>query len=227
MRVLKINESNGDVIWDNYYGTGGIWSGMLHSNGSYYATGRSNMRDSFENDVFVLKLVGENPFPDFDLGNDTIISTNDTLLLDAGSGYSSYEWNDSLNNQTLEVIGEFVGVGEHEYWILVTDNEGCYITDSLTIEVVYYNISSKINSHDFVKVYPNPTNNLIKVEFKNYQELEVGIKIHSINGKILYDNLLNKKHILEQIDISNLSSGIYFLTIKSDKFIKKVRIIKQ
>ncbi|MBP7496999.1 MAG: hypothetical protein KA792_04980 [Bacteroidales bacterium] len=86
--------------------------------------------------------------PDINLGNDTTISTEAKLNLDAGSGYMSYLWNTGSEDQILTVDGSLTGSGVYEYWVKVTGLNGCTYTDSIRItinkEVGYYKLSGKI-----------------------------------------------------------------------------------
>ena len=76
---------------------------------------------------------------------------------------------------------------------------------------------------DSVFIYPNPTNNVLNFVAKNDITISA-ITINDISGKEIYKsgNTINNN-----IDVSNLSSGVYFVTFKSDnnsvtkKFIKE------
>ena len=61
------------------------------------------------------------------IGNDTVVCNGNSVLLDAGSGFSSYSWNNSATSQTIstQVQGW--------YQVTVTDNNGCTATDGLNI----------------------------------------------------------------------------------------------
>jgi aminopeptidase YwaD len=76
------------------------------------------------------------------------------------------------------------------------------------------------NQHisDFVKIYPNPTSNLINLNF-----VSPIIKFESI----LFDEVGNQVLISnqKQIDISTLPNGVYILTIKTDTWQKSQKII--
>ena len=76
------------------------------------------------------------------------------------------------------------------------------------------------NQHisDFVKIYPNPTSNLINLNF-----VSPIIKFESI----LFDEVGNQVLISnqKQIDISTLPNGVYVLTIKTDTWQKSQKII--
>jgi len=74
------------------------------------------------------------------------------------------------------------------------------------------------NISDFVKIYPNPTSNLINLNF-----VSPIIKFESI----LFDEVGNQVLISnqKQIDISTLPNGVYVLTIKTDTWQKSQKII--
>ncbi len=60
------------------------------------------------------------------LGNDTTICGS--IVLDAGSGFASYLWNDGTTDQTLSVIQSA------QYWVSVTDQTGtCSAADTINI----------------------------------------------------------------------------------------------
>jgi hypothetical protein len=78
---------------------------------------------------------------------------------------------------------------------------------------------NEIISNDFVKIFPNPANNKISIQYKennNYQ-----IKILNIMGETV---LITKT---KEIDISSLPNGTYFLNFETDKFLTTKKIIIQ
>ena len=82
----------------------------------------------------VVDVIGDTidiyPFPVIDMINDTSICNNCYLVLDAGDGFDTYLWNDSTNNQILEVY--YPGL----YWVEVSKN-GCSSIDSaLVTEII-------------------------------------------------------------------------------------------
>ncbi len=70
------------------------------------------------------------PLTSIDLGNDTSICQGETLILDAGTGYISYFWQDGTTNQTL--TADTSG----NYRVEVTDTNGCKETDTLNITII-------------------------------------------------------------------------------------------
>jgi len=73
--------------------------------------------------VFISPAINPN------LGNDTSICQGNNVMFTATSGYTSYLWQDSTNNQYI--IADSTGV----YWVEVVDNNGCTGRDSVVLTV--------------------------------------------------------------------------------------------
>lgn len=69
-----------------------------------------------------------------------------------------------------------------------------------------------------VKIYPNPTTNILKLEFVNNESVITSIEIADITGK-----LIKKENPSLLINVNDLNEGVYFLTVKtiSGSFYKK------
>ena len=75
-----------------------------------------------------------------------------------------------------------------------------------------------------LKVYPNPTSQLLYVLHPNISSF--GISIVDLNGKQLYVGTINKD---EPLDVSNYTQGMYLVTIENKETNKKntYKIIKK
>ncbi|MBN2742258.1 MAG: T9SS type B sorting domain-containing protein, partial [Marinilabiliaceae bacterium] len=72
------------------------------------------------------KVVYHEALPEYHLGNDTLLCANEQLMLDAGTEYPFYLWEDGSIEQTREITREGT------YWVRVTD--GCvWGSDTLTV----------------------------------------------------------------------------------------------
>jgi hypothetical protein len=94
--------------------------------------------------------------------------------------------------------------------------DGTVVTLSNTVGI------TEINKNDNIVIYPNPANDNINIDVKNHNE----IIITDISGKVVM-NLDSASTQNNTIDISNLSNGIYFVTIKSDRQLITKKLIKQ
>jgi ELWxxDGT repeat protein len=92
-----------------------------------------------------------------------------------------------------------------ELWGLV---ENCQSTD----------IHEVTNSDNLV-MYPNPTADIIKVRLDNFQT-HLNYEIYDQFGKILIQSTFEANE--NQVDLSHLNSGIYFLKIEGVSALKKI-----
>jgi len=78
--------------------------------------------------------------PEVDLGNDTLLSPGETLILDAGD-QTTWEWSTGETSQTVEIDGPGT------YTVIVTNEYGCTATDEIivTMEVGIPNFFTPYN----------------------------------------------------------------------------------
>lgn len=87
-------------------------------------------------------------------------------------------------------------------------------------------VSTEMLSDRIIKIYPNPTKGMLKVEIGNYDASDVGvIKIFDSNGvEKLNANILESAI---SFDISGYSPGLYFMHIRINEDETTWKIIKQ
>lgn len=94
-----------------------------------------------------------------------------------------------------------------------------YLLDDLVLSIADdYQMETKAT------VYPNPTNNLIKVN--SPMQLR-NLQVISLNGTILIDKVVVGQKGFYEIDVSALNSGIYFLKLFGKGTIKTFKIVKK
>jgi len=111
------------------------------------------------------------------------------------------------------------------YYITVTDSVGCVVTGAPVFFVyVGYASLNEMNSvqSNEIDVFPNPFDNRIylKVDLDKVDQ----VKIYSESG-VLLKELNNFKD--EEIDVSELSEGIYLIDILKDGIITSKKLIKR
>lgn len=78
---------------------------------------------------------------------------------------------------------------------------------------------------DEFTIFPNPIKNILRIKFSNNIE-KINVEIYDVFGKLIMDkrNLQDS----EDIDLEQLSSGMYFLTIKNSNLnVNVLKIIKE
>ncbi|MBK8550944.1 MAG: T9SS type A sorting domain-containing protein [Ignavibacteria bacterium] len=94
------------------------------------------------------------------------------------------------------------------------------------------NISSLAESYSLSQNYPNPFNPTTNINFSIPTQGNVSLKVYDILGNEVADLLNNEKLAVGQYNInfngSDLSSGIYYYTIRTDNFMdtKRMMLVK-
>ncbi len=98
-----------------------------------FADDGSGCTDSVSLDVLVYQQ------PPLDLGLDVSVCDGDSVVLDAGAGFTSYVWSDSSSNQTLTVSASGI------YSVEILDGNGCAANDSIEITLVLPPVVNLVN----------------------------------------------------------------------------------
>ncbi|GEQ85607.1 hypothetical protein ULMS_11150 [Patiriisocius marinistellae] len=158
------------------------------------------------------------PICGFTISGNEVLTSIDGFV-DSYSGACNIDFritdNPNLSNCSIAYVCDaFPNVGSFD----VNNNAmGCNtineIDDACTLMVV------ENFSVDMIKIYPNPTSQLLNIETNNL--VMDNVVIRSISGKTLLQTS-NK-----QIDISNFSAGVYFITIETTQGTITKKIVKE
>jgi hypothetical protein len=175
-------------------------------------------------DLINCLLVNQNPV--VSLGDDQTIFVSDNILLDAGSGFASYNWSTGETSQTIQVDGS-LGIGEHTFTVTIIDNNNCTAFDEIiiTIEEAVSIISlNKMGS--LLKLYPNPSKGILNIEIENMNE-EFMLHIISETGQTILSRKYDafNKNKLEQLDLSAYPPGAYLIKVVSGQNVKVEKFI--
>ncbi|WP_396192447.1 T9SS type A sorting domain-containing protein [Flavobacterium sp.] len=151
------------------------------------------------------------------VGNSTVPATQTTQL-----------WaNAALNNPTFtQFSATFTPSTAGIYYFGWNDISTAQAVATLRLDSI--NFSSVLSTNEFsdskFTVYPNPTKGL--VDISNDADASISsIELSDINGRVVKNIIFNDNQT--QIDISQLSQGMYLMKIVSDKGIAVKKIVKE
>jgi hypothetical protein len=167
--------------------------------------------------------------PEVNIGNDTTIYTNESIILHVENPDYTYLWSTGSEQPEIEIFGTATGPGDHPFWVIVTDSNSCSNSDTIIISVILFTDVQYLSSNESIWLYPNPVSNIITLEYNLVTIDEFEIKLFDNLGRAVYKEKHKPfiKHNVFEIDVSHLPEGYYRLIITNSRFSKTIGLIKQ
>lgn len=128
---------------------------------------------------------------------------------------TSYLWSNSPISESDNVWFKLIGKSVDG---ILSSQVISSSSSSPTLSTVSFNLNG-------IKLYPNPGLNQITLEFKE-RVSNVKMEVIDVSGRLMFSN--NSKHtILENINISALPQGVYFIRIYSETVEDFLRFVKK
>lgn len=161
--------------------------------------------------------------PEYDIGNDTTITIEDSVKLEINSNFENILWSNGETTNEIMVYGSELGIGEHYFTVTFDETENnCTLSDTVLIRVEPVQVINRLENNE-IYIFPNPTRNKIQITSK---EIINSIQIISLNG-VLFDSKNSINQYKYSIDLSDLNPGIYILQIMSNQKTIKRKLVKQ
>jgi hypothetical protein len=178
------------------------------ASGNYQITVTDN--EGCETSAFLL-LQPENSF-NFSLGNDTSLCINEDLLVFGPSGLF-YQWQDLSTNQFFTLEADEWGLGQHALVLTATTPEGCIYADDLVVTVLECTSNSSELDGEQVRVFPNPTDGLINLEFDSVHAL-LHLRLLDASGRVVAMMNASQQSRIQWNPL--VASGLYQLHVTAD-----------
>ncbi|RKE03409.1 VPS10 domain-containing protein [Marinifilum flexuosum] len=171
-----------------------------------------------------------------DVNKEVVLTKNEFnitfTILDRSGSIEGAEVNLDNELKTTDKSGSVSYIkklGDYDYTVSANghDSESGSVsitTDDVSKEIVLSIVTSISEIEDnLFKVYPNPTNGLVKIEGKLLNKAR--ITLIDINGKVW--KVKTSDNISCELDLSSYPSGMYILRIEKENEVYKKRLIKQ
>ncbi len=181
-------------------------SSVNFGNAGQYYVNATNANGCVASDTFNLS---EHTLPGVALGTDQIICINHDITLDAGAGFTDYDWSTGGTLQTELITGSSLGVGVHTIDVLATDMNGCNNSDTLVLTV---DACTDIDQPEGFKmnVYPNPV--LTNLNLENKGQAPFNVQLINILGETIQTMRVDGQNT-QSIDMTAFASGTYFIKV--------------
>ncbi|RYZ46682.1 MAG: T9SS type A sorting domain-containing protein, partial [Sphingobacteriales bacterium] len=150
-------------------------------------------------------VVATMPYPVVNLGNDTVIALNSSLVLDAGNPGCSYLWRSGETTQTIPAF-PYSSV----YWVTVTNSAGCFDRDTIIVDVTV-GIDEPSASAPQFSLVPNPAANDLYVVLVHPDAVKETAVISDALGRELRRFDVVKSST--RVSLLGLPAGVYFVKV--------------
>lgn len=154
--------------------------------------------------------------PQLNLGNDTVLSPGNSLVLDAGAGFNAYYWSTQQTTSSIQVSSAGT------YMVTVMNHHGCENSDTITISIL--TDMDPITPALRTAVYPNPTSGVITVTVPGKDKINSYAVYDASGRRILYEAVDSvQRSIL--IGLSAFPAGTYWFELSTDKSVLREKIM--
>jgi len=168
----------------------------------------------------------DKPIPSFNytLNNLNVSFTNTTI-----NGGLNYFWDFGDGNTSTDKNPIHNYPAYASYIVKLISNNSCG-TDSISSTInIIQSVETFDKFNDKILLFPNPAYNLINIKFNSDKSCLAKLKLTDVFGRdiIQRELFINIENESFQIDITNLSKGIYFISVYYDNFIFTSKFVKK
>jgi hypothetical protein len=151
------------------------------------------------------------------------------LLTAPANSNNTYQWRKGSIPITGATANSFTANSAGTYRVLVTNQYGCTRLSNPGVKVTSGPCRIGNNFSEAISAFPNPFSNQLSVSFENEIDQYISISITNIIGEIVFSESIELAAGVQKIDLNlnDLSSGVFMLSIQTNSGMKTQKIIKQ
>ncbi len=155
--------------------------------------------------------------------NIPIVSSNKNVL-ESENIYESYQWFDEYGAIQGATNNTYEAIRSGSYYLEVTDFNGCVNQAQLVNLLVQINEESD----EFeITTFPNPNNGIFKIRIENIVNQYIQVRLLDSRGQLQFNrDVYSNSLIFEQeINVSHLPKGVYFIEIVAKNILTNQKVI--
>lgn len=149
---------------------------------------------------------------------DTTLTRTNLILSSNETDADSYQWIFCGDSVIKNATNRAHTVDTNGFYQVIINKDGC-IDTSECIQVANVSLRENNNNVQQLTLFPNPTSEYVNLPFTAIQKEQLNLT--DVNGKS-YKIVINN----DQLNVSHLSTGIYFLSIQNNEKVYYSKIVK-
>jgi hypothetical protein len=217
--VVNANVGAGNYFWSPTGSTGPVV--FINKTGNYKVSYTDNMSctSTDEIDVDVILV----PVADFTYFS----SYRAVAFTDLSSDASTYMWSfgDGDTSYAANPAHIYPAAGTYTVTQYVENDCGEDLkTQRVTIQLVGL---EDVSDNEGISLFPNPNSGMFDLVINGVEDQDLNVKVVTLDGKIVFDTEVVNSGVTElNIDLGNVSSGVYFVRVQGETYsaVEKVTI---
>ena len=167
--------------------------------------------------------------PVVELGADTTICHNTTIMLDAGNPGASYIWSTGETTQTISIDAEDYDYGSYDFTVEVTNQSGCENSGDITVEIRDCTSIDENQQLISMDVFPNPNTGTFTLDLNTRNAQSISLRIVDLAGKIVYEasDIKISGTYAAKINLNDAASGVYNIFVIGESGITEKKVVIQ
>ncbi|MDH3711511.1 MAG: T9SS type A sorting domain-containing protein [Cyclobacteriaceae bacterium] len=198
--------------WDHGPTTASI-EAQTDSSQFYFLTITDSTGQQKRDSVYVSVL----DFTPPDLPADQVVCQGESLTLDAGAGYQTYEWSTGATTASIDVTQG------GDYWVTVSNADGCQATDTTTVTKEVCTTLPEFETGS-LKIYPNPNDGRFNLLTSEPLE-QLQLQIVDLAGRRHFEQAWKLLPVGEYSLDANLSEGMYVLIMQTKEGRSQMKLL--
>lgn len=167
------------------------------------------------------------PKTDLGLPDEATLYPSQPLILEAKTGFSSYQWSDGETFPSREVSFE-TAKNEEQLILTAVSKNGCIATDTVKLKQAANSITGS-DPDNRVQVWPNPVDNLLMWSASMEDADRIAVSLFDDKGIAVYTRELKTfpAGSVQSLDMTGMASGNYILSLKAGNRSFNRKIVKK